>query len=152
MTEWLAPLLIGEDPDATERHWQRMYNALRDHGRKGVVTEAISAIDTALWDIRGKRAGMPVMELIGVHSRKLCCYATGGYGPNERFMKTDGSLGRALERRGREQAGQSVVELLGRAHAACGEQAREQRVEIGARLVLAAAKNGAVVPDNQPPL
>lgn len=77
---WLTPLLVGEDPDATERHWQRLYNALRDHGRKGVVTEAISAIDTALWDIRGKRAGLPVHRLLGGPLRtEVEAYATGLY-------------------------------------------------------------------------
>src|SRR5688500_1307847 len=77
---WLTPLLVGEDPDATERHWQRMYNALRDHGRKGVVTEAISAIDTALWDIRGKRAGLAVHRLLGGPLRsEVEAYATGLY-------------------------------------------------------------------------
>lgn len=80
VAEWLTPLLLGEDPDATERHWQRMYNALRDHGRKGVVTEAISAIDTALWDIRGKRAGLPIHRLLGGPLRtEVEAYATGLY-------------------------------------------------------------------------
>jgi D-arabinonate dehydratase len=40
---------------------------------------AISAIDIALWDLRGKAARMPVMHLLGVHSTRLRCYATGGY-------------------------------------------------------------------------
>lgn len=80
VAEWLTPLLVGEDPDATERHWQRMYNALRDHGRKGVVTEAISAIDTALWDIRGKRLGLPIHRLLGGPLRMdVEAYATGLY-------------------------------------------------------------------------
>ncbi len=86
---WLTPLLLGEDPDTTERHWQRMYNALRDHGRKGVVTEAISAIDTALWDIRGKRAGLPIHRLLGGPLRtEVEAYATGLYRRERRDHET----------------------------------------------------------------
>ena len=49
----LRQLLIGEDAIACDALWERMYNSLRDHGQRGVVVEAISAIVVALWDIRG---------------------------------------------------------------------------------------------------
>jgi L-alanine-DL-glutamate epimerase-like enolase superfamily enzyme len=57
-------LLTGEDPRATERVWDLMY---RDavHGRKGVAMMAISVIDCALWDLRGKWLGAPVYRLLG---------------------------------------------------------------------------------------
>ena len=57
-------LLIGEDPRATERVWDLMY---RDavHGRKGTTMMAISAIDCALWDLRGKWVDQPVYRLLG---------------------------------------------------------------------------------------
>lgn len=60
----LTPLLLGEDPTATERLWEKMY---RDgvHGRKGVHMMAISAVDCALWDLRGKWLGVPVFRLLG---------------------------------------------------------------------------------------
>ncbi|NJN82719.1 MAG: hypothetical protein HC802_10890 [Caldilineaceae bacterium] len=45
----LTPLLIGHDPLATERIWDRMYRAMV-HGRKGVTMMAISVVDCALWD------------------------------------------------------------------------------------------------------
>jgi D-arabinonate dehydratase len=48
-------------------------------GRRGAALRAMSAIDIALWDIRGKYARLPVMELLGVQSKLLRCYATGGY-------------------------------------------------------------------------
>jgi L-alanine-DL-glutamate epimerase-like enolase superfamily enzyme len=59
-----ARLLIGEDPTANERLWDMMY---RDavHGRKGTAMMAISAIDCALWDLRGKWLGVPVHRLLG---------------------------------------------------------------------------------------
>ena len=45
---WLAPLIIGQDAMAREAIWQTLYNRLRDHGQRGLVVEAISAIDIAL--------------------------------------------------------------------------------------------------------
>lgn len=60
----LAPLLVGHDPLAIERLWDRMYRCMV-HGRKGVVMQAISAVDCALWDLKGKWAGVPVYRLLG---------------------------------------------------------------------------------------
>ncbi|MGI8404077.1 MAG: enolase C-terminal domain-like protein [Thermomicrobiales bacterium] len=57
-------LLIGEDPTATERLWDKMYR-LAVHGRKGPTMMAISAIDCALWDLRGNWLGVPVYRLLG---------------------------------------------------------------------------------------
>jgi L-alanine-DL-glutamate epimerase-like enolase superfamily enzyme len=57
-------LLIGEDPRANERLWDKMYR-FAVHGRKGVVMMAISAIDCALWDLRGKWVDAPVYRLLG---------------------------------------------------------------------------------------
>ncbi|MCL5946807.1 MAG: mandelate racemase/muconate lactonizing protein, partial [Chloroflexi bacterium] len=60
----LSHVIIGEDPLAIERLWDRMYR-LAIHGRKGVVMQAISAIDCALWDLKGKWAVAPVYQLLG---------------------------------------------------------------------------------------
>jgi L-alanine-DL-glutamate epimerase-like enolase superfamily enzyme len=57
-------LLIGEDPRATERVWDKLYRHAV-HGRKGATMMAISAIDCALWDLRGHWAGAPVYRLLG---------------------------------------------------------------------------------------
>jgi D-arabinonate dehydratase len=73
------PLLVGADALDAEWLWSEMYRQSIQAGRRGAALRAISAIDIALWDLRGKRAGLPVMELLGVQSRKLRCYATGGY-------------------------------------------------------------------------
>src|ERR1700675_243103 len=48
IVDYYKPLLIGEDALATERHWQSMYNRLRDHGQKGLPIEALSAFEIAL--------------------------------------------------------------------------------------------------------
>jgi D-galactarolactone cycloisomerase len=74
----LKPLLIGQDALATDVLWDTMYVRTRDFGRKGVVLGAISAIDIALWDIRGKEASLPVWRLLGGAFRdRIECYATG---------------------------------------------------------------------------
>ena len=74
-----APLLVGRDPFAIERHWLNMFR-LSDHaGYGGAELRAISAIDMALWDIKGQAAGVPVYELLGGAVRKkIRVYATGG--------------------------------------------------------------------------
>lgn len=77
---WFSPLLVGTDALAGEVVWQRLYNALRDHGQRGLAIEALSAIDIALWDIRGQVAGMPIHRLMGGPLRNsVRAYATGFY-------------------------------------------------------------------------
>ena len=73
-----APLLVGKDPFAIERHWLNMFR-LSDHaGYGGAEMRAISALDMALWDIKGKAAGVPVYELLGGRVRdRIRIYATG---------------------------------------------------------------------------
>ena len=76
----LRHLLVGADAIASDALWERMYNSLRDHGQRGVVVEAISAIDVALWDIRGHRFQAPVYALLGGPLRTTVeAYATGLY-------------------------------------------------------------------------
>ena len=76
----LKPLLIGADALDTEVLWHRMYHATRDFGRKGSVVAAISAIDIALWDLKGKHFGVPVYQLLGGAFRtEVEPYATGFY-------------------------------------------------------------------------
>src|SRR6201991_3884601 len=76
----VAPWLVGEDPMRTDHLWQMIYARLRDHGQKGVVIQGLSGIDIALWDIKGKRFGAPVHQLLGGAARKqVQAYATGLY-------------------------------------------------------------------------
>ena len=60
-----ATLLIGEDPLDVERLWDKMYRGVIYIGRRGIAIHAISGIDIALWDIKGKALGKPVCELLG---------------------------------------------------------------------------------------
>jgi D-galactarolactone cycloisomerase len=76
----IAPALIGRDPLSTELLWQEIYSGHRGHGRKGIVVDALSGIDIALWDIKGKHLGLPVWRLMGGPLRAVVqAYATGLY-------------------------------------------------------------------------
>ncbi|MGE0798520.1 MAG: mandelate racemase/muconate lactonizing enzyme family protein [Lautropia sp.] len=80
VVEHLKPLVIGADALACDALWERMYNGLRDHGQRGVVVEAISAIDIALWDLRGQHFQAPIHALLGGPIRsEVAAYATGLY-------------------------------------------------------------------------
>ena len=78
----LAQVVIGEDPFETERLWHKMYRANIYGGRRGVGLHAISGIDIALWDIKGKALGLPVWKLLGGgFHKKMRCYASSLFGP-----------------------------------------------------------------------
>src|SRR5438270_1118454 len=68
LSDHLVPLLIGRDARRIEDTWQYLYKGA--YWRGGPVTmTAIAAVDTALWDIKGKALGVPVYELLGGRSR-----------------------------------------------------------------------------------
>ena len=65
MVDEIGATLIGKDPSRIEEHWQRLYH-LYHNVRGGVIQmAAISGIEIALWDIKGKALGVPVYELLG---------------------------------------------------------------------------------------
>jgi len=69
LQDHVAPCLIGRDPQQIEDIWQYLYRGA--YWRRGPVTmAAISAVDTALWDIKAKIAGLPLYQLLGGRSRK----------------------------------------------------------------------------------
>jgi D-galactarolactone cycloisomerase len=75
-----APMVVGRSPFETEVIWDSLYNKLRDHGQKGLAIEALSAVDIALWDLKGRIAGLPVWALMGGKNRdRVMPYATGLY-------------------------------------------------------------------------
>jgi L-alanine-DL-glutamate epimerase-like enolase superfamily enzyme len=73
----LASVLIGADPADVEGLWERLYDATSYYGRRGAVIHAISAIDVALWDLRGKVEEKPVASLLGeVRRDRVLAYGT----------------------------------------------------------------------------
>jgi L-alanine-DL-glutamate epimerase-like enolase superfamily enzyme len=73
----LRDLLIGENPLDVERLWNKMYRGTIYYGRRGVAIHAISGVDIALWDIKGKVEGRPICELLGeVRTKRVRAYAS----------------------------------------------------------------------------
>ena len=86
----VAEDIIGHDPGAIERHWQVMF--LHNRYRGGVIiNSALSALDQALWDIKGKVLGVPVYELLGgAVRRRIRNYAGAGDAENARARIKEG--------------------------------------------------------------
>jgi L-alanine-DL-glutamate epimerase-like enolase superfamily enzyme len=74
----VAPELLGEDPSDIQRIWTKLIWAGASVGRSGLATQAIAAFDIALWDLKAKRAGLPLAKLLGAHRDSVQCYNTSG--------------------------------------------------------------------------
>ena len=73
----LKEIIVGADPSDVEGLWERMYDLTSYYGRRGVVIHAISAVDIALWDLRGKAMGKSVGRLLGARQRdSVLAYGT----------------------------------------------------------------------------
>ena len=73
---YFAEILIGENPHSVERIWDKMYRRAI-HGRKGTPMMALSKVDLALWDLKGKLLDAPVYQVLGGPSRsKIKAYAS----------------------------------------------------------------------------
>jgi L-alanine-DL-glutamate epimerase-like enolase superfamily enzyme len=96
--EELGALIVGDDPRLTERIADKLRQAAGTSGPAGLFTLALSAIDTALWDIRGKALGLPVAKLLGGFRDRSPAYASGAL---MRTLSLDGvvaAAGRLVER------------------------------------------------------
>lgn len=78
--ELLAPKLLGQDSHRIEGLWQQMYSEALLQGRSGSVMRGISILDTALWDLNARTAGLPLYKLLGcMVTDRVPAYASGGY-------------------------------------------------------------------------
>ena len=110
---YLTPLVIGEDPLHVESIWSKMHRQSLDYARRGVLVSAISAVDIALWDLRGKLLNQPVSVLLGGRRRdKIQVYATGMY-----FTDADDLPGKLIDE--------------AKTYAAQGYQALKMKVGLG---------------------
>lgn len=74
----IADVAIGQDPSDIERIYQSLLWAGASVGRSGVATQAIAALDVALWDLKARRAGLPLAKLLGAHRDSCLVYNTSG--------------------------------------------------------------------------
>ncbi|WAL62999.1 mandelate racemase/muconate lactonizing enzyme family protein [Amycolatopsis cynarae] len=74
----IAPVLLGEDPSDIAKIWDKLVWAGASVGRGGLSVQAIAAFDIALWDLKAKRAGLPLAKLLGSHRDSVRCYNTSG--------------------------------------------------------------------------
>jgi L-alanine-DL-glutamate epimerase-like enolase superfamily enzyme len=77
MVRFLAPEVIGEDPQYTERIWQRLWQKTSFLGHQGVAVLGLSAFDRACWDIVGKTQGRPLYKIFGACRDSAPAYASG---------------------------------------------------------------------------
>jgi galactonate dehydratase len=80
MIRELNSLVVGEDPSRIERIWNKIFRSFTYMGSRGATCQAVSGIDIALWDIRGKVLGQPIYELLGGAVREeisLYCHPNG---------------------------------------------------------------------------
>ena len=78
INDHFAPRLVGENCMATEKLWDMMVRRSTAFGATGLTSYAISAVDCALWDLKGKILKRPVYELLGgPQKEKIFCYASG---------------------------------------------------------------------------
>ena len=74
----IAGELVGEDPSDTARLWNKLAWSGASMGSSGLSTQAIAAFDIALWDLKAKRAQLPLAKLLGAHRDSVRCYNTSG--------------------------------------------------------------------------
>ena len=76
----VAPLLIGQDPFMVEDLWQRVIGSFSPYGIQGLVFQALSGVDIALWDVKARALNMPLWRLFGAKYRdRVLAYASGPY-------------------------------------------------------------------------
>ncbi len=110
--DFLKPMVIGRNPLESDVIWTDMFRRSIDYARKGILMSAISAIDVAIWDLKGKILGQPVSTLLGGRFReKVQVYATGLYFTDK--MDGEGNMERLLAEEAKEyrDAGYSAVKM-----------------------------------------
>ncbi|MBV9505905.1 MAG: mandelate racemase [Acidobacteriia bacterium] len=133
----LLPKLIGLDALALGALWQNMVRAIRNLGRPGVSSMAIAAIDSALWDLKGKLLGTSVAALLPMVRREVMAYGSGGFTSYTNQELLDQMTGWA-------EAGLRAVKMkIGRDPAADVERVRAVRQAIGPQVELFVDANGA---------
>ncbi|MBA3516646.1 MAG: mandelate racemase/muconate lactonizing enzyme family protein [Rhizobiales bacterium] len=114
----IPEIVAGQDANRIEFLWNRLWWGLHYGGRGGPTVLAISAFDMALWDLKAKRAGLPLWKLLGGFDPRVPCYAGGidlELSPDELIRQTEGNLAkgfRAIKMKvGREKLSEDVEKV-----------------------------------------
>ncbi|HVS50837.1 MAG TPA: enolase C-terminal domain-like protein [Opitutaceae bacterium] len=121
----LEPLLRGRNAIDIEARWAEMFSHLRNLGRQGLTAMAVSAVDVALWDLKAKHLGIPLVALFGQVRDALPIYGSGGF-----TSYSDAQL----QRQFRDWAGRGVTRFkmkVGREPARDRHRVRVARAAIG---------------------
>ena len=133
----LSAVLLGADAWSTGARWIDMTRALRNLGRAGISAMAVSALDIALWDLKGKLAGLSLAAMLGNSRDAIMAYGSGGFTsyPSERLQDQLG---------GWASAGFRAVKMkVGREPAQDAARVAEARKAIGPDVDLFVDANGA---------
>src|SRR5215207_462869 len=83
-----GPAIIGDDPLAHERIWDKLYRTLMPRGQTGYAAHALAAIDVALWDIKRKALNQPVWRLLGGAHPRVSAPCARRSAPTSSFSST----------------------------------------------------------------
>jgi L-alanine-DL-glutamate epimerase-like enolase superfamily enzyme len=133
----LAEILIGLDPLSGENAWIKMVQAIRNLGRPGIASMAISAVDFALWDLKAKILNLPLISLFGEVHKEIPVYGSGGF-----TSYTDSQLTEQFQ--GWADSGiKSMKMKIGREAEKDFERVKTARAAIGSKIELFVDANGA---------
>jgi L-alanine-DL-glutamate epimerase-like enolase superfamily enzyme len=114
----ISEIVAGSDADRIEFLWSRQWWALHYGGRGGPTVLALSAVDIALWDLKARRAGLPLWKFLGGHDARVPCYAGGidlELSIDDLIAQTDGNLERGFRaikmKVGRKRLAEDVARL-----------------------------------------
>jgi L-alanine-DL-glutamate epimerase-like enolase superfamily enzyme len=133
----LGPLIAGHDALRTAARWDELQRSVRNLGRGGVAALAISAVDNALWDLKGRLVGLPLVHLLGGAAReRIAAYGSGGF--------TSYTVGQLRSQLGgwAQQGFRRVKMKVGRDAARDPERVRAARDAIGGDCELFVDANG----------
>jgi L-alanine-DL-glutamate epimerase-like enolase superfamily enzyme len=136
----LADAIVGGDAMNVTACWVAMNRAVRNAGRPGIASTAISAVDAALWDLKGRLLGVSLMTLLGCVRSEVEVYGSGGFTSYSTALlcnQLSSWVGSGIR---------SVKMKVGRERAADSLRVREARFAIGERAELFVDANGAWTP------
>ena len=138
INEKLASIMMGRDAFAPERAWLAMQRAVRNLGREGLAATAISALDTALYDLKARLLDVPLVSLLGGFRRQVPIYGSGGF-----TSYSDPELAEQLGGWVAEQGCAYVKMKVGSEPARDPHRVKVAKQAIGDRAVLFVDANGA---------